>query len=609
MSNDHEQVRASVRRALELVSSQEQVRRWESAELSVQAEAGFAVDHGENATRVSYHALADAMRAALALREEPTTIRAIHAQRELRRLSVMIDMSRNAVMRVETVERYLASAALMGYSTLYLYLEDTYEVPGQPYIGHGRGRYSQDELRRIDDIAHGFGIEVVPVIQTLGHLRQILKWPPFAGIRVAPEVIRIGDEGGLELIRAMISAATAPFRSARVHLGLDEAYGFADGAPDPSDRMGWFLRHVDDVAAICRELGVEPMMWSDMLFDVEHGAKDYYRTDRTIATQTLDALPHGLTLVYWDYFHHTDSYYAQKLRQHQPLPTVMAGGCASWGRLWTRLPESITACTAAVGGAIAAGVDEAMITMWGNDGNECDYFSCLPALAHAADRAYGLTAQETDAGLASLGVSQELWVAASEIDDPFDDTDRTGAIEPPNPSKWLLWLDPLISFGEIGLSDEVAERMHKLGARLSLAETSSGPDRRLGVIAQLCRALGLKTELHLALRPAYLAGDRLAAKRLATELVPEVETAVARLEQAHRDRWLADNKVFGWEVLQRRYAGLLARLASTRRELIEWSEGNLDLIESLEIEPLRVAPDTVSATVPWTVFATPAGMA
>ncbi len=603
---DHDQVRASVRRALELVSSPEQVLRWESAELSGQTEAGFAVDQDADATRVSYHALADAMRAALALREQPTAIR---ARRALRRLSVMIDMSRNAVMRVETVERYLACAALMGYSTLYLYLEDTYEVPGQPYIGHGRGRYSQDELRRIDDIAHGFGVEVVPVIQTLGHLRQILKWPPFHGIGVAPEVIRIGDDGASDLIRAMITAATAPFRSARVHLGLDEAYGFADRAPDPTDRMGHFLRHVDDVTTICRELDVEPMMWSDMLFDVEHGAKDYYRTDRTIATRTLEALPDGLTLVYWDYFHHTDAYYELKLRQHRPLPTVMAGGCASWGRLWARLPESITACTAAVGGAIAAGVDEAMITMWGNDGNECDYFSCLPALAHAGDRAYGLTAEQTDAGLGSLGVSQELWVAASAIDDPFDDTDRAGAIEPPNPSKWLLWLDPLISFGEIGLSGEVADRMRALGEQLIRTESVDGPDRRLGVIAHLCHALALKADLHLAVRPAYLAGDRLEAKRLATDLVPDVEAAVSRLAQAHRDRWFADNKAFGWEVLERRYAGLLSRLASTRHALTEWSEGRLEEIETLEIEPLRVAPDTVSATVPWTVFATPAGMA
>ncbi|WP_420114976.1 hypothetical protein [Pseudactinotalea sp.] len=602
----HEQVRAAVGRALELVGSDARARRWASAELTVQVEPGFAVDHAAGTARVSYHGLADAMRAALALQDRSIAIR---ARRALPTLGVMIDCSRNAVMRVETLERYLAHVALLGYTTLYLYLEDTYEVPGQPYIGHGRGRYSQHELRRIDDVAHGFGIEVVPVIQTLGHLRQILKWPPFHGIRVAPEVVRIGDPVALGLIREMIAAATAPLRSSRVHLGLDEAFGFWEAAPDPRDHVGFFLQHVHEVVAICRELGVRPMMWSDMLFDVEHGAKDYYRLERTIADGTLAALPQDMTLVYWDYFHHTEDYYEIKLAQHRPLPTVMAGGCASWGRLWARLPESITNATASVGGAIAAGATEAMITMWGNDGNECDYFSCLPALAHAADRAYGLDAAATDAALAAVGIDQALWLTASQLDDPFDDTDRTGAIEPPNPSKWLLWLDPLISFGEIGASEEVAQRMVRLAGQLTVPETSTGLDRRLDVMARASEALALKARLHVALRPAYLAGDRLAGKRTATELLPELEDAVAALEEAHRTRWVADNKIVGWEVLERRYAGLRSRLATTRRALGEWSEGRVDAIEELEVEPLRVAPDTVSATVPWTVFATPAGMA
>lgn len=605
MTHDHSSVRAAVGRALEAVGSAEHARRWETTELSVQAEPGFAVEQDGERTIVRYHGMPDAMRAALALSGSEQ----LAARRELPRLGVMIDASRNAVMRVEVMERYLAHVALLGYTTLYLYIEDTYEVPGQPYIGHGRGRYSQDELRRIDDIAHGFGIEVVPVIQTLGHLRQILKWPPFHGIRVAPEVIRIGDPAALSLIREMIAAATAPLRSTRVHLGLDEAFGFWEAAPDPRDHMGFFLQHVNDVASVCHELGAEPMMWSDMLFDVEHGAKDYYRLERTISRETLDAIPTGLTLVYWDYFHHTEPYYEHKLRQHAPLPTVMAGGCASWGRLWARLPESITNATAAVGGAIAAGLDEAMITMWGNDGNEADYFSCLPALAHAADRAYSLPARETTEALAAVGIDEPLWVAAAMIDDPFDDTDRTGAIEPPNPSKWLLWIDPLISFADIGLSDEIVARMGELAEQLRRAAAPEGPGRRLVVVERMCAALALKAQLHIALRPAYLAGDRLEAKRLVTDLLPEIETAVVALAEAHRERWLSDNKALGWEVLERRYAGLVSRLATTRRVLDDWAENRVEAIEELQIEPLRVVPDTVSATVPWTVFATPAGMA
>lgn len=605
MTNDHHRVRAAVRKALDLVGAHESAKYWESAELTVGDVPGFAVERTGDALNVTYHGLADAMRASLVLGAELEQVR---GQRQLPRLSVMIDMSRNAVMRVETVERYLAHVALMGYTSLFLYLEDTYEVPGHPYIGHGRGRYSQAELRHIDDVAESLGIEVVPVIQTLGHLRQILKWPPYHGIRLVPEVIRIGDTRALELVRTMIAAATAPFRSRRVHLGLDEAYGFSDDATDPSDRMGLFLKHVNEVVAVCEELGVEPMMWSDMLFDVEHGAKDFFRTDRTIAGPTLRSLPSQLILVYWDYFHHTASHYEEKLRQHAPMDAVVAGGCSSWGRLWARLPESITACTAAVEGAVAAGVDEAMITMWGNDGNECDYFSCLPALAHAADRAYGLDAESTERSLVAVGVTEPLWIMASALDDPFDDSDRSDAIEPPNPSKWLLWMDPLISFADIGLSEEVVERMRDVQARLARS-TRAGLDSRLDFVGMLAGVLAQKAQLHLDLRPAYRRGDRDRARAIAEGLVPDLVADLSALARCHEVRWMTDNKPFGWEVLERRYAGLCARLESTRRSILAWCEGRSAQIETLEVEPLRVAPDTVSSTVPWTVFATPAGMA
>ena len=64
-------------------------------------------------------------------------------------LGVMLDCSRNAVMTVDAVKRYAELIKKMGYNTLMLYTEDTYEVNNQPYFGHLRGRYSKDEIKKI----------------------------------------------------------------------------------------------------------------------------------------------------------------------------------------------------------------------------------------------------------------------------------------------------------------------------------------------------------------------------------------------------------------------------------------------------------------------------
>ena len=93
-----------------------------------------------------------------------------------RHFGTMIDCSRNAVMKPAAVERWIDLTASLGYDSVLLYTEDTYEVPEYPYFGYLRGRYTQDELREIDAYAESMGVELVPCIQTLAHLAQFLQW-------------------------------------------------------------------------------------------------------------------------------------------------------------------------------------------------------------------------------------------------------------------------------------------------------------------------------------------------------------------------------------------------------------------------------------------------
>ena len=77
---------------------------------------------------------------------------------------VMLDCSRNAVMKVESVKRMVDCLQKMGYNALELYCEDTYEVGEEPYFGYLRGRYTGEEIREIDGYAKAHGIELIPCI-------------------------------------------------------------------------------------------------------------------------------------------------------------------------------------------------------------------------------------------------------------------------------------------------------------------------------------------------------------------------------------------------------------------------------------------------------------
>ena len=65
---------------------------------------------------------------------------------------VMLDCSRNAVMKPEEVKRFIDLLEKMGYNSLELYTEDTYKIPDEPYFGYMRGGYTPDEIKDIDII-------------------------------------------------------------------------------------------------------------------------------------------------------------------------------------------------------------------------------------------------------------------------------------------------------------------------------------------------------------------------------------------------------------------------------------------------------------------------
>lgn len=68
----------------------------------------------------------------------------------------------------------------------------------------------------------------MPCIQTLGHMGQVLQWQQYAHLRDNTEVLLPESEATYEFIEKMIQTASRPFRSKRIHIGMDEV-SFSSG--------------------------------------------------------------------------------------------------------------------------------------------------------------------------------------------------------------------------------------------------------------------------------------------------------------------------------------------------------------------------------------------
>lgn len=201
-------------------------------------------------------------------------------------LGAMLDCSRCAVLTPKCVQYLIRVLAFSGLNTLQLYTEDTYPVNDEPFFGYFRGRFTFKELQDLDNYAYSFGIEIFPCIQTLGHLGQVLQWPRFSAVRDTHEVFLCNFEESYRLLYKMIQSACAPFRSKRIHIGMDEAHGLADGRYKqlfgPRDSTLVFLEHLKAVHDICTDLNRHPLIWSDMLFCLaakDNSLSSYYDAD------------------------------------------------------------------------------------------------------------------------------------------------------------------------------------------------------------------------------------------------------------------------------------------------------------------------------------------
>ena len=140
---------------------------------------------------------------------------------------VMLDFSRNGVMTLPALKNFLTTIRKMGYDTVFLYMEDTYEVEGEPYFGYMRSKYSIAEMREIDEFCSSIGIEAIPCIQTLAHLRTFLKWnqAPFD----CDDILLVDDERTYELIANFFKTLSSCFKTRRLHIGMDEAHMLGKG--------------------------------------------------------------------------------------------------------------------------------------------------------------------------------------------------------------------------------------------------------------------------------------------------------------------------------------------------------------------------------------------
>ena len=507
------------------------------------------------------------------------------------RLAAMIDLSRNSVYTVPTMKRFLCQLALMGFNTAYLYMEDTYELPGYPYFGYRRGRYSVAEQKELDDFADALGIELVPCIQTLAHLRTAIRWKYMAPLRDTADNLMVGQIETVALVEAMISHFSKTFRSRRIHLGMDEAISLGTGRylrySGYRNHREIIMEHLEITSSLCRKYGLEPMIWDDMLFRDQTPLMNYYGDSDPITLEQKARFPDNLSFVYWDYYHDTREEYERQLKRRGCVNTIFAGGVWKWGGWVPNFTKSFHDAVLSVEACCTHNVQEILVTLWGDDGDETPLATVLPGLALFGLLRFGpAEPTQTDAMCRLLSDAPLAVYEAMERLDLIPGSPAKN-LEALIPHKLLLYGDLAseLFMGSITKDPDCLSRYYRDLSVSYAAMQSSIRDIHLrnilSMYQHLAAALSARCDAAVALHKGYRAKDPSALEIAAGKLMD----FASLVQLLHRDAvlvWSRECKGQGMEIIDLRLGGVQARCQALAQRLALYRDGLVGTLTELD---------------------------
>ncbi len=203
-----------------------------------------------------------------------------------------VDMSRGPVPNLDYLKRIVRTIAEFKMNQLYLYMEDSFRLEGQPLVGLLSDTLTRDDWRDLVSYAARFHVEIIPATEGCGHLHKILRFEEYSAIAERPHghVLAAGDPQAFKFLDSMYAQMLPIFPASMYHIGCDETFELGLGRSSALvQKSGYGRVYVDNLIQIhdlVRRYNKDVMFWGDIA--VEH-------------PEMIPSLPKDLIVASWVY--------------------------------------------------------------------------------------------------------------------------------------------------------------------------------------------------------------------------------------------------------------------------------------------------------------------
>lgn len=202
--------------------------------------------------------------------------------------------------RLEFLRALIERLGRLRVNTLLLEYEDKFPYAGVPDVTAAEA-LDGTGLRELLSLAAEWSIEVIPLVQCLGHLEYALRSPAYASLAEDAHLQQVCPlhPDALRPFAAMLEELLAAHPDATaVHIGGDEPWslGRCPRCREYAGRHGrpaLYLHHVVPAARLVAEHGLRPILWDDVFH-------------RERCPELVDALPERTEIMSWEYHVHAE---------------------------------------------------------------------------------------------------------------------------------------------------------------------------------------------------------------------------------------------------------------------------------------------------------------